>query len=238
MVAEHGLGPAHPVEGVGLADRVAGQPGQLQRTPVVAQRLVVAALPLPDVREVVVRVGLADQVAGHFVQPQGVAQLGAGLGRLVARAAGGQHGGALGGGPVPPVPLPVQEGGERPGQPPRVGGRCEVERSEQHLMLGGEPGQRGVVVVVLLRADLRGRRGQGDRVADRVEQAIGGVRGVQVMLHDPALRGLSFLGERLLRQPGRHPVVAQHRGEVADRPLHAVHCGRWDTSPAGNQIDA
>ena len=85
-------------------------------------------------------------------------------GRVGQPPRGGQRG-LLGGGPVVPVPPPVEEVVEGPGQLPGVGveagGGGVVDGGEQHRVLGGEPGQRLLVVGELLRGDpgLGRRRG-------------------------------------------------------------------------------
>ena len=72
--------------------------------------------------------------------------MGAGLRGRVGQPAGGGQRGVLGGGPVVPVPAPVEEVGEGPGQLPGVGvepgAGGVVDGGQQHRVLGGEPGQR------------------------------------------------------------------------------------------------
>jgi hypothetical protein len=71
-----------------------------------------------------------------------------GLGAAVAELPRGVQGGVVGGGPVLPVPLPVEEDVQRPGQlagvavVPVAGGL--LDGREQHAVLGGEPGHRQV----------------------------------------------------------------------------------------------
>ena len=169
MVAEQGVVPADRVEGVGLPGRWPAARNRSRACWAWSSASLVAALPLAHMGEAVVGVGLPDPVAGLGGQVEGVPQLGvgvveaaqpgvgagedavgAGLRGRVAQPLGGGHRGPLGGGPVVPVPAPVEEGVEGPGQLPGVGvepgGGGVLDGGEQHAVLGGEPGQRLLVV--------------------------------------------------------------------------------------------
>jgi hypothetical protein len=55
-------------------------------------------------------------------------------------------------------------------------------------VLGGEPGHRLVVVAEVLGGDARLGLGQGDRLAVAVQQLVGTVGGVEVVVEDPVDR--------------------------------------------------
>src|SRR6185295_16295261 len=104
-----------------------------------AERLLVAALPLTQVRETAVRVGLAREVVELAVQGEGVPEVCVGVGEAVepdvgageppvgeclsgpvSRPPRGVQCGALGAYPVVPVPPPVEEVPQCPGKLPGV----------------------------------------------------------------------------------------------------------------------
>jgi hypothetical protein len=122
--------PVHEVAtvvGPGLPGGVVDRSRQLEGAAEMEMRVVVAA-----------QVGVSE--AEVAVRP--------GLGAAVAELPRGVQGGVVGGGPVLPVPLPVEEDVQRPGQlagvavVPVAGGL--LDGREQHAVLGGEPGHRQV----------------------------------------------------------------------------------------------
>src|SRR5262249_53843860 len=181
--------------------------------------------PLPQDAQVLVGVGLCGLVAGVGGQVQGAAELGvgvveaaqhgvgvgedavgAGLRGRVGQPLGGGHRGAADGGPVVPVPPPVEESRQSPGKLPGVGVEPGhgglVDGGQQHGVLQREPVQGLLVVGGVLRGDVGCGRGEGDRVRGRVQQSVGGVRGVQVVVEDAdgggvaLLVGIDAVGER------------------------------------------
>src|SRR5262249_11421087 len=141
------------------------------------------------------------------VQVEGVAELGVGvveaaqpdigesevavgvsLCRLVGQPPGGGHCGALDGGVVVPVPPPVEEGPQGPGQLPGVGveagGGGVVDGGQQHGTLRGEPGHGLPMVGEVFGGDPRLGGIEGERVLGRGQQPVGGVGGVQVVVKE------------------------------------------------------
>ena len=108
--------------------------------------------------------------------------VGAGLRGRIGQPSGGGHGGVLGGGEIVPVPSPVEEAEEGPGQLPGVGvvpgGGGVVDGGEQDGVFGGEPFQGLLMVGGVFGGGAGLGRGEGDRVSDGVEEPVGGVGGV------------------------------------------------------------
>jgi hypothetical protein len=141
MLAEQRVTPADVVEGERLPGPVAGGLVQPKCLLGVVQGLCVAAGPDKGRTQIEVDVSVPDPVTGLVVRLEGVLELdggivaaaelvvgpaeaaaGDGLRRPVAEPSGGGQREPPGGGPVPPVPLPVEKGGESPGQLPAA--RC------------------------------------------------------------------------------------------------------------------
>src|SRR5262249_29172449 len=123
--------------------------------------------------------------------------VGAGLRGRVGQPLGGGHRGAADVDLVVPVPTPVEEGRQGPGQLPGVGvetGRGGgVDGGKQHGVLDREAVQGLLVVGGVLRGDTGYRRGEGDRVPAWVQQPFGGVRGVQVVIQEADGGGVAVL---------------------------------------------
>jgi hypothetical protein len=85
----------------------------------------------------------------------------------------GGHRGAAYGRLIVPMPSPVEEGPQGPGQLPGVGvhagGRGVVDGGQQRGMLGGEPVQGLLVVGDVFRGDPRLGWDKRDRVPGRVQ---------------------------------------------------------------------
>src|SRR5262249_46203001 len=145
----------------------------------------------------VVELGVGVVEAAQPGVGEGEVAVGAGLRGRVGQPVGGGHRGAADSGLVVPVPPPVGEGPQGPGQLPGMGvepGRGGlVDGGQQHGVLNGEPVQGLLVVGGLLWGDVGCGRGEGDRVPGRVQQPVGGVRGVQVVVEDAGGGGAALL---------------------------------------------
>jgi hypothetical protein len=110
----------------------------------------------------------------------------------VVRGPGSAEGGAHRGGPVVPIAAPLVEllHGQRqlPGARVEPGVGSSADRGLEHVPLGGEPGHRGLVVAKFFRRYTRPGHGRGGWHVVGSQQQIRGVRGVQVMVQQPALR--------------------------------------------------
>src|SRR6266511_2326518 len=234
VVAQLRVVPADVVQRAGHAGRIAAGPKQVEGLPGMAERVGEAPLPFEHPAEAQVGVGRSGVVAQRGVQLEGLlemgvgvavavqpdvreaeAAVGVGLPRLVTQATRGREGGALGGHPVVPVSLHVQERRVGPGELPGVRVQPGVggvpDSGEQDRVFGGEPGHSVVLVGGRLRGDPRASRDQRDRIALRIEQPVAGERGVQVVVEHPQHRlppvGVGVKGVRLLGGVGAQQVV-------------------------------
>jgi hypothetical protein len=191
-------------------------------------------LPIPDQAEVQVYVGLTDVVADPGEQVERAPVLAVGVLEITEA---GQRAGqtamrvrrtdqvilpvrhsqdrALHGGELQPVPAPLEEGLQRPGQPPGAGvthaGRPADERGE-YRVLDGEPGHGLLLVVHRIDRYAARRPGQVERIPMRVQPQGSGVCGVQVVVAQAAQRRLP-VGRRVvpvgkLRRVRAQQVVA------------------------------
>lgn len=165
VFAELAVVPADVVERTGLASPIAGGPVQVKRLPGVAQRFAVQTLPVIDLRDAMVGMGLPGLIGDLLVEVESLvkmdegvvvapgAQAGAGekpvrvrLRRPVAQPPGGVQGRLVGGDDAVPVTYAVEIVGERPGQLPCVdveAGRGRLtDDTDQREVLGGEPVER------------------------------------------------------------------------------------------------
>ena len=152
---------------------------QVERAPQVVVGLVVPSEPGAGETEAAVRVALT---------------------RPVPDAGRGGERDALRAEPVLPVPLPVQETGNGPGESPGValepGPRRERYGGEQDGDLGGEPRRGGRPAPGSLRRHARPWRREADLAEVRVQREVGGVCGVQAVVEQP-VNGGTTLGRRL-----------------------------------------
>ncbi len=225
VVPELCVVPANVVQRTGLPAAVPGGPEQAERLLRVVQGLGIAASLAAHDGEVEVRQALPGLVLGLAVQVEALPQVSlgvvetallsagaretavsVGLRQGIAEPAGSGQGGALGGCLVVPESPPVEEIPQGPGQLPGVGvpGRIgAINGGEQHHVLGGEPGQRLLMVARYLRRDTGLRRGESDQVLGRVKQLVGGMRVMQVVVEDPVDRRVPVaVGVDLAGLPG------------------------------------
>jgi hypothetical protein len=73
------------------------------------------------------------------------------------------------------------------------GGGGVVDGGQQDSVLDGEPGQRLLMVGERFGCYTGLRRDEGDRVSSRIQQPVGGVRGVQVVVKHTADGGVALL---------------------------------------------
>ena len=244
VLAEQGVVPADRVQDAGLRGAVAAGPEQVEGELVVTQGAgqVPALLALPA--EAAVGVGTAGVVAQFGEEGQGLLQAGdgptvqsetafhpgespqaPGLQHGVGEASGGVERGPLHGQSVVPVPAPVEERLQGPGQlagetflrgVPGRGGR--FDDGEQHRVFGGEPGQGPVVVAERIRMRAFGCGRWGQRVGVGGEEPVGGVGGVQVVVEQPVERRPPVASGVL--------VVGEFTGVGAQQVVEAVAGGR------------
>jgi hypothetical protein len=217
LVAELRVEPTSAVERAGLSDLVTGGGEQVEGLLAVVQGVDMAAEPRAQKREIGVAVGEADAVTGSFGPVEGVLKVGVGVvmatekgvcageeavghrprGRI-GQPFGCGHRGVLGGQYVVPVPAPEEEVGQYPCQLPGVGvqadGRGMVRRGEQDAMFCGEPFEGLLAIGEAFRGDAGMGLDKGDPVAGGVQEQAGVVRGVQVMVEDPAGGGVVLVG--------------------------------------------
>src|SRR5262249_23186955 len=118
----------------------------------------------------------------------------------VVKPAGGVHAYPPGGREVVPVPPPVEVGIQGPCQLPGVGVEPPLgglpDGGEQHAVFGGQPCHRLLVVGEMFGGDggIGWGEGEGDRVALRVQEPGGGVRGVHAVFQQPADRSVTLVG--------------------------------------------
>src|SRR5262245_39886150 len=109
-----------------------------------------------------------------------------GLSGSVRKASRGVEGSVLGDGEVVPAPLPRKEWPYPNGEIERVAVKAAAGRpcrgGKQHGVLRGEPGQRVVMVLKVLRHDPMLRWREWHQFLAWVEQPTGGVCRVQVVI--------------------------------------------------------
>jgi len=258
VIAEQGLTEADVVEGLRLARQVLCRTEKLEGTQGVAECVRGTLLPFGKPGEADVNSCLADAVADGLELPQGVLEVrvgvveaagpgvaqgetvpGVGLPGHVAYPAGGGQRGVLGPGVVRPGSAADEGRAQHPGELPcagavaRVGG--ELDSSEQHGVLGAEPGHRALGRAGLARADPRLSWRHGGRLEVRIDQHRCVPGGVQVVVEEamhgrvPDLLAVVRLG--LLGGIGAEQVV---EGVAAGRLLgEQVRAGQLGQRRAG-----
>jgi hypothetical protein len=205
------LNEAEVIERPGLAGDMTRGPVEVQRADVMVGRPAIVTLPVEHPSQIDVGQRLVHAVSQLFEQverpPEVVrclpvlaehvvstaeATVGMCLPAPVAKPGRGVQGEALHGDLVGQETLQVEVVPQRPGQLPGVNvesaGDSLLHGGEQHLVLGGEPRECLLAICDVLGADIRPVREHGDRVSRRVQQLVGGVRAVQVVVERPAYR--------------------------------------------------
>jgi len=144
--------------------------------------------------------GLGVVVTAQVNVDAGKQAVGADLPGGVGQPFGGGHGDVLGCDEVAPMPPPVKEVVDVPGQLPRVGvvpgGGGVVDSREQDAVFDAEPFERTLVVDRVFDSDAGLRLDRRDGVPGLAENPGGGVGGLQVVVEDAAGGGAALFGRR------------------------------------------
>ena len=208
VLSEQGVVPAQAVEAPRLSGLVVRGLEEGESSLLMGEGVAVPDLPLVHVRDVAVGAGLTDVVAILLVQPKSAPEVVVGvlvpadpgvrpgkstvdpsLAAAVGQSAYGFQRDPQRRGEILPMTHPIQHRLQGPGKLPAVrlvpvvGG--VAGGGHQHLAFGSEPGERRSLVVGTVEDDPGLDGGERQRRPRRVEHAVGGHGGMQVVVEHP-----------------------------------------------------